>query len=787
MNNNFFLIIIILFSVNTFSQNLSGRITDQAKGNPIEGAIVFINYNYMDYTDNEGSYSIQDLPYGTYTIKISHIGFKSVTETITIEKDKTFKDFKLESSPVELDEVTISVRRLGNNIRNSAYSELLVTSEEIRSKTFNSVPDVLQYEPGISLIRDGMWGTEVNIRGLSRENIVTLIDGNRITTSTDIAARLSLVDQHDVERIEVIKGASSSIYGSGATGGIVNIVTKSPRFNSSYYFDGSVSGGYSSVNNSTVTSGTFYSGDEIWAAKLSASYRNAGNTQTPSGELMNSQFKDYSLSGSLMMTTLRNHKAKIDYQKFKAEDVGIPGGSVFPENAKVRYPYENRELISAAYDIQGISKLLYKISAKYAYQYIERDVENIPNITRNIPPTPTSPARRITVQKITPGAEHRSNNFDLRGYFLPAENHNILLGIDYWDRRYSGQRENYQLIEIFDSENVLVSANSRILVEKPLPDAKSENIGIYLQDESVLLKEKLALSAGIRTDRIFITGEETRNPVKEYINGVLNNNLKDSVIWNRFEKEDFSYSSNLGLRYSVNSNLDLTLSLGLSFRSPSLEERFQFIDQGNYIRIGKPDLKSEIGKAADFGFRFYLPYLKIVSSIFYNYFTDLVVEEQGIFQDRPAYIKTNVGNAALYGFDVGFDYNFYSKYILYTKASYVKGDDLTYGKNLPEIPPLNFFIGIKTKLIYESEIDFSSVIFDKQNNTAEGEMQTPGYAVFNLSLNSGTVKLSSLSLIFYSGVENIFNKNYRSHLSTIRGALNHDPARNFYFRIAVNW
>jgi hemoglobin/transferrin/lactoferrin receptor protein len=773
---------------NIFSQKniFTGKITG-INDDEIHDAVVFINYNYMSYSDREGRYRITDIPKGSYTIIISRIGYKSLYEKIIINDSLTIKNFKLETSPIEYDEIIVKTDRNGNFLRNSSFSELLVEEDEINNKVFNSVADVLHEQPGISLLRDGVWGTEVNIRGLSRENIVTLIDGNRIVTSTDIAARLSLVDQNDIERIEVIKGASSSIYGSGATGGIVNIVTRSPRFNSSYYFDGRITGGYNSVNNSTVSSGVFYSGDEFWAAKFAASYRKAGNIQTPAGELLNSQFKDYSLSGSLNFAPLRNHKLKIDYQKFKAEDVGIPGGSVFPGNAKVRYPDEERELISAAYDIQNLTKSFYKISIKYANQFIGRNVENIPYITRNFPATPTTPARRVSVLKITPGAEHRSNNFDLQGNLLLAEDNNLVFGVDYWDRTYRGHRENYSLIEILNSENIPVITNNRILGEKPLPDAKSNNIGIYLQDETGLINKKLSLSIGIRADRIFIKGEETRNPVYESINGILNPNLKDSVIWNKFEKSDYSYSSNLGLRYSLNNNLDLTLSLGLSFRSPSLEERFQYIDQGNFIRLGNPGLKSEIGKAVDFGFRFYSSELKIISSIFFNYFTDLVVEEPGIYQERPAFIKTNIGNARIYGLDLSTEYNFYRTFILYTSASYVKGDDLTLGSDLPEIPPLNALIGLRMDFVKNSEIDISSFYFAEQNKVAPGEITTPGYVLFNISVNYRPVEISGISLSFYSGIENIFNTKYRSHLSTTRGSLNLEPGRNIYVRMGVNW
>jgi hemoglobin/transferrin/lactoferrin receptor protein len=778
---------IILFSTFSAAQTiiLQGKITDLQSGVPVENALIFINYNYLDYTDKEGNYRINNLPSGEYELKISRLGFLSVTKKILISAD-TVINFQLLPAIIELDEITVFTDRTGNYLKNSSYSELLIGSEEIQSKPHNSVADVLKYEPGISLLRDGVWGTEVNIRGLSRENVLTLIDGSRIVTSTDIAARLSLVDQNDIERIEVIKGASSSIYGSGATGGIVNIITRSPGFSSRYYFNGTISGAYNLVNNSPVTSGIFYSGDESWAAKLAVSYRDADNIQTPSGELNNSQFTDYSLSGSLDLKPFDNHKIKFNYQLFKAEDVGIPGGSVFPGNAVVRYPDEKRELVSAGYEIQNLSKKLYKLSARYSYQLIDRNVENIPNIVRNIPAQGSIPARRITVLKITPGAEHKSHNFDLQGNMLLTQKNNMVFGVDYWDRQYRGHRENYQMIEFLNSEGVVTSVNQRILGEKPLPDAKQNNIGVYLQDETSFLADRLSLSLGIRTDYIIINGEETRNPVYETINGILNQNLRDSLIWEKTETKNFSYSSNLGMRYSVNENLDFTLSLGLSFRSPSLEERFQFIDQGSYIRLGNPDLKSENGKSADFGIRYYLPGLKIISSIFYNYFTDLVVEEPGIVEDRPAFIKTNIGQARLYGLDFSTEYNFSTNFIFYSTISYVKGDDVTKIDNLPGIPPLNGNIGLRTR-IDPVEINISSDLFAEQNNIAEGEIRSPGYAVFNLALNSAPVDLSLFSLQIYSGIDNIFNKSYRNHLATTRGTLRLEPGRNFYLKLVTKF
>jgi len=90
-----------------------------------------------------------------------------------------------------------------------------------------------------------------------------------------------MVDLNDIEKIEIIKGASSSVYGSGATGGIINIITKSPEFSDQLSLKGNVSSGYNSVNNMSTWSGTVYGGGSFWSTKFTGSYRKADDVQTP--------------------------------------------------------------------------------------------------------------------------------------------------------------------------------------------------------------------------------------------------------------------------------------------------------------------------------------------------------------------------------------------------------------------------------------------------------------------------------------------------------------------------
>ncbi|MDT3697343.1 MAG: TonB-dependent receptor [Ignavibacterium sp.] len=784
------LVILIGFTQSIFSQsiNFQGKVSDSKTNQPISGAFVFINYNYSTYTNNHGLFTIHDIPSGSYEIKISRLGYKLFSDKVTIESSMKDLGITLEPSLIELDEVIVSTSKTEDYLKNSPYSELLISAKEIESKPLQSFADIVKDQPGVSLLRDGVWGTEISIRGLNRENIVTLIDGSRILTATDIAARLSMVNLNDIDRIEIIKGASSSIYGSGATGGIVNIITKAPSLYNTFSVNGNFAAQFNSVNNLSAFAGSLYSGGTFWASKFSGSYRKANNTRTPLGELKNSQFEDYSFTGSLNVLPVTNQKLSIDYQLFKANNVGIPGASVFPNNADVRYPFEKRELISAGYEIQNISEMFYKLTAKYSYQYIARDVENIPHTVQMVPGSGGTPARRVSVLKITPGADHKSNNILLQGNLLLADWNNLILGLDYWDRKYEGHREKYQKIEALDSAGQVLSTTNKIIGEKPLPNSSYSSFGVFAQDGMNLLKDKLDLNLGVRYDYIGISGEKTFNPEYEIVNGNLNNNpAGQQIIWNDVKSNNSSFSSNLGLKYSLSSLINITLGLAYSFRSPSLEERFQFIDQGSLVRIGNPALKPEEGKNIDLGFRLYGDNLKIITSIYYSYFNNLVSEVRGTFEGRNATFKTNIGEARIYGFDLSSEFNFINDYVFYTAFSYTKGDDVTSGGNLSEIPPLNGTAGIKFNLFDFANADISSTLFAEQGDVAPGELKTPGYVIFNCAFSSVPIDFTTVKVRVFAGIDNLFDKSYRNHLSTTRGNLTIEPGRNIFAKLAVEF
>lgn len=778
-------IILIQFSTLAQSINIKINVNSSDDSSPISQANISLSDIYFGTTNNFGEAEFKSLPPGKYFVKISHIAYKSFEGNIEIISD-TVLMIQLASESLKLQDVIVTSNRYEQNIQMLPYSVSSVSKKEIEISPSITVSDLLKTESGISLLRDGIWGTEVSIRGLSRANVVTLIDGNRIETSTDISARLSMFDLNDVERIEVIKGAASSLYGSGATGGTVNIISKSGSYTNKLNLIGSYSGGYNSVNNSFSNGINLIASGNEWIAKFSGIFRKADDTQTPSGELSNSQFRDNSFSALFQLKPLDDHEIKLNYQQFNAYDVGIPGSApLFPNNAVVSYPEELRRLLSAEYKINNLSRSLIKLTAKYFYQFISRDVENIPGIVQFVPGSNGQPPKRVSVLKISPSADHKTNGFQTQADFKFA-NHYVIAGFDFWTRNYNGLRTKEQKIEILNpADSSVVRTTYKTIYEKPLPDADYSSAGIYLQDEMNLFNN-LNMTLGGRYDFIWLDNAETFNPLYEINDGVVNNNPSgQKVIWEAQSAENKSYVFNIGLLYSLSDHSNISFNAARSFRSPSLEERYQYIDLGSVVRVGDPNLKPEQGYFFDLGFRLFPDNLNFTTSLFLNSLKDLVAEVPGTYEGRNALIKVNIGEALLYGFEYSINYRVMNQISIYNTLSYVRGLNQKDDQDLPQISPLNGIVGVEYFPLDWMSAEISAILFAEQSKVAPGEKTTPGYATFNFKLNFINLTLANMKAGFSIGVENILDKEYRNHLSTNRGSIITEPGRNIFIRANI--
>ncbi len=792
-------VFVLLISVNSFAQQsgsvYQGKVFEKSTGSPLPAVTILLyscganaNEQPVHYTTSkmDGSFFLQDITPGCYVAKYSTLGYAVLTDTIDLKFGQVLnREFKLSESAFPLEQVTISGLRRDKLLQQTILPVSVISSITIDRTLAINAPDLLRHEPGVSLVRDGIWATSISIRGLSDQRIIALVDGNRLETATDVAGGLAMIDINDIDRVEVIKGAGSTLYGSGGLGGVINFITKEGYFSEGRYFSGSASTGYQSVNNQFNQYLQLRTGASKWYLKLAGNIRSAGNTMSPSGVLPNSQFRDQNLSANMGFRLSQEREFKISFQQFIARNVGISGGpKTFSDSAIATYPIEKRQLGSVSYSMRDLTDNLVKLSFRYYIQYILRDVELRP-----------FPSKNITANPI---GNHLTNGFQIQSdWKFSGENH-VLAGLDIWQRFLHTSRETTSVTPIKDISGNITGYNTTVKGDVPIPDSYFTDLGFYVQDEFPLISDKLNVTLGARADFIKVSNAQAIDPLYLIVNNVRNNNPPNQRI--TFVKglfNDVSGSGNAGIQYLLGSGFKMSFNLARSFRAPSLEERFKYIVLGSEIHIGDPKLKAEDGYSVDLGLQQTNDNFIVSIDFFANRMNNMIVEKWGKFvyslstapsslDTLPAKINANINKAFLYGFDVKAESHF-SNFLAYFKASFVRGIDLTDTSNLAAIAPFSGEIGINYSLPGKFGVTASTFGSIKQEKAADSETITPGFMIVNLQANSPYINFKYFRLQFFAGIDNLLNHDYVYFLSSNRGLVRSEPGRNIYLKMNVKF
>ncbi len=697
--------------------------------------------------------------------------------------------------PIPLGEIEVSSLRVNRRVREVPTPMAVVGSGDFDRLSAQTLSHVLAVEPGISMGSDGVWATNINIRGLGENRLVTLVDGHRVETATDLTASFSMIDVNDIERVEVLKGAQSSLYGTGAMGGIVNIITKDGHFAHKPYLSGNAVSGFSSANRLFTGHADIHAGGDKWYLRLSGTHNKAGDIRTPEGILPNSRFTSDNFTVKAGFKPLPNHVVRIQYQNNWSTDVGIPGGEAFPGPATATYTGINRHLFSVGYEIIKVMPKLSSLKINYFTQYIQRDVSMIPNtVTETKIP---AGIQRVTPELVIPIGNHLMHGGQLQSTWELNEKNTLIAGTDVWSRTVRTERTKYIRSEVINAAGEVAKTNLLVRGETPIPESSFTSTGIFVQDEARILGGRLILLSGARIDGIRVRNDIGYDLDYLIVNGVRNDTPPNQRI--TFEKGDagsFSWSANSGILCRLNGETDLSLNLARSFRAPSIEELFKYIDLGNYVRLGDPDLQPESGYSADLGLRIWKPRLNLQVNGFVNRISGMIVETPGEFiytlntgvsegttDTIPALINANVSKALLYGADFGLQYNVWADVVLFAYGAFVRGKDTEADADLPRIPPLNGRVGVRYTQPGTGSAEITLVSAARQEKIAEGERVTDGYTRLDLALSSSRIRLGPVRLQIFAGIDNLTDRSYTNHLSTNRGSISIEPGRNAYLRL----
>jgi outer membrane receptor for ferrienterochelin and colicins len=232
-----FTLICLLCSLYAVAQrgSIAGKVSDQGSGEALTGASVVVEgTNNGAFTDADGAYELSLAP-GNYVLLISYVGYETQTVTAGVEGGKTTTiDVQLPTTGIQGSEVVVSASRRAEKRTNAPATISVIGSKAIAELPSFNVAELLGRQKGVDYVRSGVLGIGINARGFnSAFNPKNLqINDNRlsslIATGLPLGA-LSTTVKEDVERIEVILGPSSALYGPNAHNGLINTITKDPR------------------------------------------------------------------------------------------------------------------------------------------------------------------------------------------------------------------------------------------------------------------------------------------------------------------------------------------------------------------------------------------------------------------------------------------------------------------------------------------------------------------------------------------------------------------------------
>ena len=277
---------------------------------------------------------------------------------------------------VILDPMVVTARGTGSRISQTPGGVGVVDLEDVIREQPVSLTNIVQRIPGVEKSSDSIWGSAINIRGLGRNSVVFLIDGCRVNTATDINAQFGLVDPWDIERIEVLKGPVSALYGSGSIGGVVNVITRKGHFTETPRWHGETALTYASNPRGTGTYGNVsFNGRDHWIY-ASGSYRDFDSYEAGEGEnIPNSQFRDHHARAAMGMRWNALNVTEFSGQYTEANDVGIPGkGLSLPSGPDVTYDRATLSLWNITHTLTPEEGPLKSSKATFFFQEIERKV-----------------------------------------------------------------------------------------------------------------------------------------------------------------------------------------------------------------------------------------------------------------------------------------------------------------------------------------------------------------------------------------------------------------------------
>lgn len=729
-NISFIFFVLFLFSKVNAQFEIKGKVLN-VDNEVLEGANVSLpELNKGTVTNQKGEFLIKNVPNGKIKIQFSHIGYQMQMKSIPIRQNENYIEVSLLPAIIQSQEVVVTGGYVSSQHDNAVKIEVLKSSEIALSGTPN-VMESLTKIPGVDMIAKGQGVSKPVIRGLSMNDILVLNNGVRMENYQFSENHPLGIDDSDLERVEVIKGPASLLYGSDAIGGVINFVKEKPAP------VGNILGDYRlqlfsnslGMNNNLGLKGAsknFFGGFRF-GNKTHADYLQGGGAFVP-----NTRFDEKTMNVNAGYTG-KVGTFKLFYDYFK-QDLGMSLPTVKPiiteqgrEN-EIWFQDLEHQLISSQNSLY-LGKFKWELNA--AYQ----------NALRKLQTTLEVPFVEMNLNTIT---------YESKVYFPSAEKSEYIVGIQ-------GMVQNNR------------NLNNR--ASQFLPDANINNFGFLgLMKFSVF--RVLSLQGGLRYDmyhtQTFAMGAEGT-----------------SLYLASVEKDFSNFNASFGATYQPIEKLMIRANAAKGYRVPNLSELTSKGMHGNRFELGNAQLTPENSFEADLSMHYHGQFLTLDLAGFSNQIDDYIFISPTTDTNSTGMkiYRFSQTHAQLFGGEAGIHFHPKDLPWLHVQGTYstVVGKQKN-GDYLPFIPAQKIRYEVRAErkniaFLKRPHVKVSALSALPQNKPSPFETETAGYTLVNFSIYS-EICIAKQNFVFGVSVNNVFDTSYFDHLSTLKSINYYNQGRN---------
>ena len=220
------------FELKDTDANVIGHVTDKDTKEHLSYVTILVKGTTIGTTtDDTGHYFLKNLPEGTFTLEVRSVGYRTETRTVNLVKGKTLElNFEIEEDRVALDGVVVSANRNETTRRMAPTLVNVLPMKNFENTNSTCLAQGLNFQPGVRVENNcqNCGYQQVRINGLDGPYTQILIDSRPIFSALAGVYGLEQIPANMIDRVEVMRGGGSALFGSSAIAGTINIITKEP-------------------------------------------------------------------------------------------------------------------------------------------------------------------------------------------------------------------------------------------------------------------------------------------------------------------------------------------------------------------------------------------------------------------------------------------------------------------------------------------------------------------------------------------------------------------------------